>query len=436
MEELDVDGLFWLAGQPDKKVAGRLKFDAANGAELNLIGAFHGLPSSGTHDLQDVFSPQSEHSRIFGVAGKRLLTLDRCMHGGTSMGTLDIVRERYFPEVILSGVHFEEDEPLEFNAVHLELQHLEHWVWKSGIQTNIESDGTGRGISEIQVSFTPLPKSVVTTDIGTLELKHTFGFRPDPVIETTITQGCSIGMRFDKPYPLEDAIKVGSTLQNLLTVGVHSLSHFEKVMLSHPALVRTLSSGREVTDSIYVYAQFRGSNVQKQERTIHPAEMLFTFEDIGGLDGVAKWLKTSAKFRLVIDSLLSHWYLPTIYTDDRLLNMIIAAEALHRIRIKKQNFDFCDALIDLAVLAGDPFKAIVRDVESWAKEVVQARINHLVHRGLHGNLEGKRMYDLSESLYFLVVLCLLRECGIPEETLSKMQNHRRFGWVSEQLRSA
>ena len=358
------------------------------------------------------------------------------MHGGTSVGTLDIVRERFFPEVILSGAHFEEDEPLEFSAVHFELRHLEHWVWKSGIQTNIESDGTGRGISEIQVSFTPLPKSVLTTDIGILELEHTFGFRPDPIIETTITQGCSIGMRFVKPYPLEDAIKVGSTLQDLLTVGVHSPSRFKKVMLSHPDLVRTLPSGREVTDLIYVYAQFRGSNIQKQERIIHPAEMLFTFEDIGGLDGVAKWLKTSAKFRVVIDSLLSHWYLPTIYTDNRLLNMIIAAEALHRIRIKKQNFDFCDALIDLAVLAGDPFKAIVRDVESWAKEVVQARINHLVHRGLHGNLEGKRMYDLSESLYFLVVLCLLRECGIPEGTLSKMQNHRRFGWVSEQLRSA
>ena len=263
MEELDIDGLFWLAGQQDEKVAGRLKFDAANGAELNLIGAFHGLPSSGTHDLQDVFSPKSEPSRILGVAGKQLLTLDRCMHGGTSMGTLDIVRERFFPEVILSGAHFEEDEPLEFSAVHFELRHLEHWVWKSGIQTNIESDGTGRGISEIQVSFTPLPKSVLTTDIGILELEHTFGFRPDPIIETTITQGCSIGMRFVKPYPLEDAIKVGSTLQDLLTVGVHSPSRFKKVMLSHPDLVRTLPSGREVTDLIYVYAQFRGSNIQK-----------------------------------------------------------------------------------------------------------------------------------------------------------------------------
>ena len=57
-------------------------------------------------------------------------------------------------------------------------------------------------------------------------------------------------------------------------------------------------------------------------------QMLFTFDDIGGLDGVAKWLETSSKFRPVIDSLLSDWYLPTTYTDNRLLNSIIAAEAL------------------------------------------------------------------------------------------------------------
>ena len=29
MENLDIEGLFWLAKKPDDKVAGRLRFDAA-----------------------------------------------------------------------------------------------------------------------------------------------------------------------------------------------------------------------------------------------------------------------------------------------------------------------------------------------------------------------------------------------------------------------
>ena len=36
MERLDVDGLFWLVGKPEDKVAGRLKFDPLEGARLGL----------------------------------------------------------------------------------------------------------------------------------------------------------------------------------------------------------------------------------------------------------------------------------------------------------------------------------------------------------------------------------------------------------------
>ena len=434
MEELDIDGLFWLAGQPDEKVAGRLKFDTANGAELNLIGAFHESPSSGAHDLHDVVFRRDDPVRILGLAGRRLLTLERCLHRGISMGVPDIVRERYSPEVIISGAHFEEDEPLEFSAVHFELQHLDQWVWRSSTSASRVIDDSGSRTGEIQIDHKPLKKSIVSIDGGELELGYSYSYNLGSITETSITQKCSFGVRFKEPRCLEDVLREATSLQYLVTIGVHSPSSFKQVTLAHADRVRTLPSGREFSEPIVMYAQFRGSDLAERGKIIHPAEMLLTFDDIGGLDGVAKWLKTSAKFRTVIDSLLSDWYLPRTYTDNRLLNSIIATEALERIRIKKQNFDFCDALIDLAVLAGDPFKAIVRDVESWAKEVVQARINHLVHRGLHENLEGKRMYDLSESLYFLVVLCLLRECGISEQTLSKMQNHRRFGWVAKQLK--
>ena len=324
---------------------------------------------------------------------------------------------------------------MKFSAVYLELRHLEHWIWKSGTRIDVKRDDPGGRISEIQVNYSPPPKAVIPMDIGELELEYMYSFHPDPIMETTIAQRCSIGVKFGEPYPLEDAIKVGSSLQNLLTVGVHSPTSFNKVTLSHPDLLRTLPGGREVPELISMYAQFRGSNTPRQDKAIHPTRMLFTFDDIGGLDGIAKWLVTSEKFRLVIDSLLSHWYLPAIYTDNRLLNTIIAAEAFERIRLQKRKINFKDALTSLIKLAGAPFRVIVDDIDTWSNEIVRARMNNLVHRGMGGDLEGQRMYVLSESLYFLVVLCLLKECGISEETLSKMQNHQGFRWVEEQLRS-
>ena len=426
LEDLDVDGLFWLDGKPDDKVAGRLKFNMVNGADLILIGAFH--------DLRDVFFPRDKPVRILGVAGKRLLTLERCIHAGSSLEVPGMISERYTPEFILSGAHFVGDMPLEFCAVYLELRHLEHWIWKCGTRIDYKRDDPGGRISEIQVNYSPPPKAVIPMDIGELELEYMYSFHRDPM-ETTIAQRCSIGVKFGEPYALEDAIKVGSSLQNLLTVGVHSPTSFNKVTLSHPDLLRTLPGGREVPELISMYAQFRGSNTPRQDKAIHPTRMLFTFDDIGGLDGIAKWLVTSDKFRLVIDSLLSHWYLPAIYTDNRLLNIIIAAEAFERVRLQTRKINFKDALKSLIKLAGAPFRVIVDNVDTWSNEIVRARVNNLVHRGMSGDLEGQRMYVLSESLYFLVVLCLLRECGISEETLSKMQEHESFRWIEEQLRA-
>ena len=300
----------------------------------------------------------------------------------------------------------------------------------------ITSDDSGDMIGEIQIVHKPLEKSILTIDIGDLELGYSYSYKLGSITETSIAQKCSFGVRFKEPRRMEDAIRVGTSLQNLLTIGVNSPSSFKQVTLAHADLVRTLPSGKTVSYPITMYAQLRGSNIAEQEKTIHPMQMLFTFDDIGGLDGIAKWMETSDKFRPVIDSLLSHWYLPTTYTDNSFLNIIIAAEAFERIRLQQQDINFSDALKGLAKLAGAPFGVMVDDVNTWASEIVRARINHLVHRGLHGNLEGQRMYFLSESLYFLVALCLLRESGISEETLSKMQNHRRFEWVAKQLKSA
>ena len=426
MEELDVDGLFWLAGQPGDKVAGRLRFDPLNGARLDLIGAFRNQVSSGARD---------ESVMINGDTGKHLLTLYRCIRTGIRAETANMVRESYSPEVILSGADFEEAELLGFSGVSLELSHLDEWVWKPSTNVEFKTDDAGKRTGEIQIDHKPNEESRVYMDVGELELGYSYSYRLDSITETTIGQRCFIRMRFKEPRSLDAVIKEGTYLQNLVTIALHLPSSFTKVTLSHPAKIRELPNGRVFSEPIEMYAQFRGNNTPREKETIHPMQMLFTFDDIGGVDGLAKWVEISAKYRLVIDSLLSHWYLPTIYTDNRLLNIIIAAEALERIRLQQQNINFSDALKNLAKLAGSPFVAMVNDVDTWVEEIVRARINYLVHRGLHGNLEGQRMYTLSESLYFLVVLYLLRECGIPEKTLSRIQDHQRFRWAAKQLQS-
>ena len=424
MEELDVEGLFWLATNPGDQVAGRLRFDSANGGELNLIGAYHEI-TEWNHE----FAP----ARIHGVAGKKLLTLDDCYLIQTSSQYPGILQERYRAPIVFAGAHFDENQSLEFSAVHLRLLYLEHWVGRSGTNINIIPGENSSGIGQIQITVTPLEKLTSCTDISDLELSFNNNFHPDPIVETTITQSCTLGFGFPEAQSLQEALKVCTALQNLLTIGVDSPSSVTSVSLSCADLTHQSQTGETIPAQVSLHAQFRGGHTATEAKVIHPLQMLFTFDDIGGIDGVARWLKTSAKFEPVINSLLSQQYLPLTYIDNRFLNIVVAAEALERIRRNQQNLNFAKTLANLIQYAGDAFKTLVGDIDLWVSRVVRARINNVVHRGLHENDEP-HLYLLSESVYFLVVLCLLRECGVSKETLSNFQHHGRFTFLAGQLR--
>ena len=135
-----------------------------------------------------------------------------------------------------------------------------------------------------------------------------------------------------------------------------------------------------------------------------------------------------------ISSLLSHRYLPRMYIDNRFLNMVIAAESLERIRLQEQDFKLSKALETLASTGGTTFATLVVDVDGWIKEVVRTRVANVVHRGLQEEREPE-FYLLSESLYFLVVLCLLKECGVADKALSEIQRNPRFVWLNKEIKS-
>ena len=427
MEELNLEGVFWLDSKPDDQVAGRLTFDSTNGACLDLIGSLHNLEES----LGQSVPP----ARILGVAGGKSLTLVDCYRTNTSMGFPGLFREQYRPALVLSGCQIAESQPLVFDTVRIKLRHLDSWVWKTGTDIHITPDEQGIGIGEIQVIHKPLEKEVVSIDIGELELIFTYGFNPDPFHTTTLTQAAVLGTRFSEPRTVRNVLETCTALRNLLTIAVGAPAFVLEATLTCSDLTRDLGDGKTSPIPIGLYTLGLSDDTQKESKDIHPMQMLFTFEDIGGLEGIAKWMETSSKFKPVIGSLLSHWYLPTIYTDNRFLNIIIAAEALERIRLNQQNINFSKGLERMVDYAGKPFESLVQDVKPWVNEVVRLRINNLVHRGLHGDIEGPRIFWLSESLYFLVVLCLLRECGVAESTLSKITRHQRFISTAEQLNS-
>ena len=91
-------------------------------------------------------------------------------------------------------------------------------------------------------------------------------------------------------------------------------------------------------------------------------------------------------------------------------------------------------LLDLAGYAGDTFTNLVGDVNKWAENLKDVR-NRSVHRSAaRVDPGGPSMYYLAESAYFLVALCLLRDCGVSSEALAKIRDHQRYKWLAAHLR--
>ena len=70
--------------------------------------------------------------------------------------------------IVLSGAYFEDNEPLEFVAVNLELSHLGPWICKSGTETELVPNDDGTGYKHISITHTPLEALAIPTAFGEL----------------------------------------------------------------------------------------------------------------------------------------------------------------------------------------------------------------------------------------------------------------------------
>ena len=424
MEELDIEGLFWIPAESDDKKAGRLTFNETDGATLNLIEQFRVPIEDGRRVARIPLSLNKEPVRIVGSAGGRWLTLHDCQETGRKMDSTSVVRRQYHVTVVLCGAFLNEEEPLVFSSATVRLGHMEEWVNRSGLGVVYGYEGDSNLINSVQISYTPIKPDVTDTSWGQIALTFPWELRGDHFVESSVKHRCSVELRFTSPQTLETIFSFSSSLWHLLTIGIDSPTSILNMTLYHPNERRRVD----------LYTQWNESGTQRSTETIHQRRMLLGFDDIGGLHGVARWLEVAGKYDTVIGTLVSHWYRPKMYVENRYMNVLVAAEKLLRIRLKKRSFKFATELKQLACETSGAFQALVGDIDFWVKKVVQTRANRVVHPGRHDAGDGWRLHLLAESIYLLVVLVLFRECDVPQDTIANIQNHDRFKWLASQLK--
>ena len=422
---MDVIGTFWPAACPDKRVPGRLTFDPRDGGKLDLCGAFHdpkeviataraqqqGPISVGLSELLGLGSPPI---RILGDTTDGPVTLDQCLGNLSS----------YHVPLVFRGAHFLDNEPLLFQAAQFDIPHLARWIGQSGLSDCVQLRQDSNQVEQIRIIYKPVADTIVDTQSGHLRLAFRYRQHGDRINELTIKQYCTLELRFADHGSVDDFFEAHGALQALIAIGV-------------AAPVR-VTDARVLTVAghwVQVLADSGRISSQPGEMPrIRPFDMLFTYDGLGGLSGIGRWLTMAKKFRPVTGILMSRWYESDLYVELQFFSMVTAAETFARIRRQEQNFKFKTALETLTGHAGAPFQSVVDDVDSWAKCVVRTRDNHVVHRGLQGDADGESLYWLTASVYILVVLCLLRECEVPEENLPNPETSRWMATVARKLR--
>jgi Apea-like HEPN/ApeA N-terminal domain 1 len=361
------------------------------------------------------------------------------------------------------------DGPLSFVAITVAMRHLEQWIGQSSVRVDMRIDDASNEIADTTLTIKPIKPSTVATALGELKLEFSWRLGGDHLVESTVRQDCTLRLQPASPVSLDELLKPCLALQHLVTLGVDETAPITALRLAHSEHTRVLPSGEVLHTPIDVYARLEGGDTPVSERRRLPHGMLFTFDDLGGLPAVARWLDVSTRFGPVTGALLGHRYLPRMYGENRLQNAVFAAETFDRLRfpnhvLPKADFRarvdavvapvpedlrtwlreqlrysneprLRDRLKRLADHAGSPFATLVGDVDAWVTLVARTRNQAVVHRNSAKEPEGLAwsLYLLSESAYFLVALCLLRECGAPVATIAKIPGHRRSQWLSEQL---
>ena len=429
MKELDVDGLFWRPEEPERKFAGRLRFSPTDGATLSVVEPMRfnatGVTRVALTDLLAGGPDAGGEARLLGVTESHVLTLDGCSQPGSSMGSNLMIQRRYRVTTVLTGVHLGREEPMSFTRASVELSNLASWVGRSGLSVDDVLADDSEKPSGLRLTYQHVPAVETNTDDGSIAVRFPWRCKFNPFGQSLIEHECLFECRFREPQPLGKLMEVCQGLRNLVTICVQAPSAILDAKLTHANSERPVDW----------YTEWIGAGSPKEKVVVERPKMAFTCDDLGGLEGIRAWLKLASRYSVVIALLVSHWYVPPLYQEQRYFNAIVAAESLIRIRKQEQNIkNLKKELIDLAEKIEPLFVPLVGDHRKWAGEVVRTRVNYVVHPGRQGSGDGYRQYLLSESIYLLVVLTLLRECGASDDALKKIQSHGHFRWLAEKLR--
>jgi hypothetical protein len=221
---------------------------------------------------------------------------------------------------------------------------------------------------------------------------------------------------------------LANDFQDLVSIATGRIAAFDKVVVSHPNFAIEASDGQMHPQRIEVYRQWHAV-AESDGKPLEHYDLYFTYQDFGGVEGVARWINSASAYRDILGRLMATRYNRHTYLEDQALNRFVALEGIHRTRTSTEDKIYRDRLLELADFAGNPFTEFVGHgrVDQWVKHIKEKRVELAHHLGRPADRDMTLVYYLSQSAYWLAVLCLLREADAPQATFDRCANHDKIG---------
>ncbi|MFG1818530.1 hypothetical protein ACGFIF_32525 [Kribbella sp. NPDC049174] len=444
--DLEVHGHWWLADRPDNKVSGVLRFDPDKGGVLRLIGSFRRLSEAGetvtepdgtqlTKFSQDSLQGSGVYPRILGEDDWGQYTLDDCLsthfrsqlfRGGGE--------ETVSVSSILHGAAI--SDPLDMNQCSVRMHYLPHWIMCDAIkEQHLFRDEKNPAPFGYELSVKRRdPERVVLEDGTEVILRHSIGIEGNRVAAREVLQDFRVEVTPSSRLSIDDILEISSDFQDLVSIATGRIAEFRSVALCRSDVryppIGDVDRGPR---PLQYYAAWSARDASTSDLSVR--DVYFTFSDIGGIDGVRLWLDSAAVYRSTLGRVMSTRYSGGMLVSDRLLNCTAALEAFDKLRTGYGNSTFATRISRAVSFAGTPFEVVTgSDSTAWVNVVRYHRDDIAHHLGRNLRRDAPDLHVLGESLYWLYVMCALRQANAPIAVFEKLARDRRILGLGRNVR--
>lgn len=402
------NGLFWLLEKPEHTVSGTLSVDNRGKLELTTQGLLDVHDSGDTRRTICGATPSGHVTLVGAQAFNKSQSINRYLPV-ESQETWHC--DYAFQSHSYEGNHLDEG----IVSIEVEIESLPDWAYEG---RNLRLNGRDGNVSWPSNLSWPMeqPGSAGGWSLGEVTIRHAVyssgSGRPERYRAVNVTSTTSFVVNFNRPQPLTSVQSTVSSLQALVSVAIGQAVGVERVTLT----VNAGTSDERL--SLHYEPVLRPLNPIAKESE------LFSMSELGGLEGVGKWLDLLWNQTHVKNGLLADKYQRPMFITDKTNHLLLAHEAYQRHITNRvgRKMDVPKILGPALDVVDVNFLDWIESREGWIRKVNNVRIEQVAHLESYGNVsvDAQSLSTLNRQLYSLLVARILADCGLPVELLEEV----------------